>query len=365
MRQLFKTMLLVAGFAATLLSCGKAPVDGPAMQGGGDPADESRGTMAITLGGAAIQTKMTGIYDANESRVDHWSYWVFNDENWAIKCGEGSSSLHEEVTLLTGDYTIVILANYPTSGIWAVPLRAGITKSTLLSRVSDLSSNTYNCFLMEGEKSVTIEADEVTPIEIKIARMVSKVGVRKISVNYTKPSLAAKTTTLRGIYLTNLYRTTRYGTDYADTELDATRSKWYNSMGWHRWDSEQVSGEIDALVGDRGLSINISSSAPHEQAHYFYCYPNPSKKENDTHDISAWSVRSSRLIIETEVDGKAYYYQVQLPPMRRNTPYVAAEVIIRDLGSMDPEDIIPGSLDVTFSTSTDGWEGNYSVTEES
>ena len=51
--------------------------------------------------------------------------------------------------------------------------------------------------------------------------------------------------------------------------------------------------------------------------------------------------------------------------MRRNTPYVAEEVVIRELGSQDPEDIVPGSLEVIFNTNVQGWQGDYSIEEES
>lgn len=362
-----RNILITAGFSViiTLLSChktGELAVDSPT--GAASPQKEQ--IIPVYVGGAATAvTKVTGVSESDESRIERWAYWVFNEAGWAIKCGTGDSSLHKDVTLMTGTYSIVVLVNYPPSGTWGIPVRAGITKTALLGRLSEISSNTNNCFVMEGEQTVTITEGAVSPIEVKVARLVSKVGVRRISVNYTNTRLNSKTTILRGIYLTNLYRTTRYGSDYTATELDATRSSWYNSMGWHRWDAEQVNSAIDALVGDIGLSTTISTVSPHTQAHYFYCYPNPSRPENDTHDTSLWSVRSTRLIIETEVDGESFYYQVQLPAMKRNTPYVAAEVVIRDLGSSDPEEFIPGSLDVILSTEVAGWEGSYAVTEES
>lgn len=356
-----RTLLVAAGFLGVILSCRKTAVP----EAGPVPAEKTY-TVSLHVGGAAtLPTKLSGIYSPDESRIERWAYWVFDEAGWAIKCGTGDNSLQKDVTLLTGRYTVVVLANYPTSGIGSVPLNAGITQEALLGHTSELTSNSGNCFVMEGEKTVNITEDAISPIEVKVARLVSKVGVRKISVNYTNTRLNNKTTTLKGIYLTNLYRTSRYGSDYAESELDATQSRWYNSMGWHRWSAEQISSGMDALVGESGLSIPISPASPHTQEHYFYCYPNPSRPENDTHDTTTWSVRSTRLVIETDVDGKTFYYQVQLPAMRRNTPYVASEVVIRDLGSTDPEAFIPGTLDVILSTDILGWEGSYSIDEES
>ena len=359
-------IMLSAGIAAMLavaVSCEKEHL--AERNGSGEDREaEKTGQAVISLGGAADHTKAISIYAPNESRIERWAYWVFNSGDRAVKCGTGDG-MTATVNLLTGDYTIVVIANYPTSGIWMVPVMAGGTKADLLNRVSHLSNNTYNCFVMKGEKDVTIEADQTSDIELKIARLVSKVGVKKISVSYDKASLAAKTTTLKGIYLTNIYKTSKLGSDYTDAQLVPTRSNWYNSMGWHRWSEESVSSEIDALVGDRNINQAISASSPHNVEHYFYTYPNPSKKEYDTHDTSAWSIRSSRLIIETEVAGKSYYYQITIPAMKRNTPYVASEVIIKTLGSTDPEEYIPGSLDIVFSTDNVDWEGDYDINEES
>lgn len=348
-----RTLLLAASLAATLLSCQNERNDG-----------ETSGTAVITLGGACIRTRVTGVVPANESHIKHWAYWMFNRSGRAVKCGVGNGT-KTDISLPAGYYTVVVLANYPTSGIRAVPVRAGITIDALLERTTDLSDNAADCLVMKGDASVIVEEGSSSPIEVQLARLVSKVGVKKIRVSYDKPALSAKTTTLRGIYLTNLYRESRYGNDYSDSELEASRSKWYNSMGWHRWDAEPVNGAIDALVGDRNLSVNLPVSAPYAQAHYFYCYPNPSRKEYDMHDVASWSIRSTRLVIETQVEGKSYYYQIQIPPMRRNTPYVAEEVVIRDLGSLDPEGIVPGSLEITFAPAVQGWEGDYGIEEES
>lgn len=348
-----RTLLLAASLVATLLSCQNERNDG-----------ETSGTAVITLGGACIRTRVTGVVPANESHIKHWAYWMFNRSGRAVKCGVGNGT-KTDISLPAGYYTVVVLANYPTSGIRAVPVRAGITIDALLERTTDLSDNAADCLVMKGDASVIVEEGSNSPIEVQLARLVSKVGVKKISVNYTKAALAEKTTILKSIYLTNLYRFSRYGSDYTDAELEVTRSKWYNSMGWHRWESEPADVSIDALAGDCGIDINLSAASPYTQAHYFYCYPNPSKKEYDTHEAASWSIRSTRLVIETQVEGKSYYYQIQIPPMRRNTPYVAEEVVIRDLGSLDPEGIVPGSLEITFAPAVQGWEGDYGIEEES
>ena len=348
-----RTLFLAASLSASLLSCQKRM-----------NTEVVSGSAVLTLGGASLQTRVTDVLSADESRIERWAYWVFNRSGHAVKCGveTGTSS---KVSLPTGFYTVVVLANYPTSGIRTIPIRVDVTIDALLDRTSDLSDNARNCFVMKGDASVIIEEGKTVPIEVQLTRLVSKIGVKKISVAYSKSALATKTTILKGVYLTNLYRSSRYGSDYTYSELEATRTKWYNLMGWHRWESDPADGAIDALAGDCELNVHLSASSPYTRSHYFYCYPNASRKENDSHGLETWTIRSTRLVIETEVDEKTYYYQIQIPPMRRNTPYVAEEVVIRELGSQDPEDIVPGSLEVIFNTNVQGWQGDYSIEEES
>lgn len=349
--------------ALLAFACGKAAML-PDVPAEASPSGDAPGEVRILLGGAAAQTKLSAVNASDEARIERWAWWVFNGEGRAIHCGTGNGD-RTTVPLMAGDYSIVVIANGPTTGSWAVPVEPGGTREELLGRITDLSVNAPDRFVMSGGTTFSVTGDGTTKVEVRLARLVAKVCVRKVSLSYDDPALAQKTTTLTGIYLTNLYRTAPLGDDYADAELSSDRAAWYNSMGWHRWENEDRSAAIDAMVGDRGLSHVLSASAPCITEHSFYCYPNPSRKENDTHDISAWSVRSSRLIIETDVDGTSYYYQVQIPPMKRNTPYVADEIIIRGLGSLDPEAEVTGALDVVFSTAVAGWEGVYNVNEQS
>ena len=325
-------------------------------------AEQEEASVLISLGLAATGSKAAAL-TSDEERFDSWAYWVFTDTGRAVKCGSIGSSEPARINLLTGNYTLFVVANYPTAGSWAIPVSAGISRDALLASVSDLSVNRRDRFLMVGETSLSLSSGQAASVEVNLTRLVCKVGVKRISVDYENPRLGAQTTTLKGIYLTNLWRRTRLGSDYADTELSDDPALWYNAMGWHRSGSGNSPG-IDALVGETGIDEVIGAEKPHTTAHYFYCYPNPTETEDDTHDAS-WGARSSRLVIETEVCGTSFFYQVPIPPMKRNTPYVAEDIIIRKLGSMDPEEVIPGALEVIFSSETAGWEDSCTVTEDS
>ena len=69
--------------------------------------------------------------------------------------------------------------------------------------------------------------------------------------------------------------------------------------------------------------------------------------------------------LEAQIGDRTYYYPVTLPESQRNRTYLIEEAVIRTLGSLDPEKDQPGSIEVTFRTSTEDWSPAYTVTETS
>ena len=61
------------------------------------------------------------------------------------------------------------------------------------------------------------------------------------------------------------------------------------------------------------------------------------------------------------------YYQVNVPSMERNHIYSVSNIVIKGLGSKDPEvvDYYEDGESVSYSIETSDWDGDYSVTEES
>ena len=203
-------------------------------------------------------------------------------------------------------------------------------------------------------------------VTINVQRMVSRIDVVKVAVDFSaKPHLAAKTFTLRGLYLTNVYRTARYGSDYAFSELSATRTAWYNTGGWHR--GESADAGIDALASNTGINVVIDGSTPYNVKNSFYAYPNATPIGSDMHAMGSWYRRCTRIIIEADMDGTVMYYQVNVPSMERNHIYSVSNIVIKGLGSKDPEvvDYYEDGESVSYSIETSDWDGEYSVTEES
>ena len=315
-------------------------------------------TVTFNLGAPFVSTKLVSPSEESEKQCNRWALWLFDADGDSAVYGTGLSGEAIRKTVLVGTYTAVAVVNYPSS---LVP--ENIRKKTDITEwITSLSDNAPGSFLMYGEKTLTLEKDKTLSNTVDVRRLVSKIGVKKISVNFENPYLASKNATLEAIYLTNLYRTSRLKADYGAEELSGASRDWYNPMGWHL--SGETDAATDALTGELNIHAVLTPASPHTNAHYFYAYPNAFEAAGDTHDAT-WSKRSSRLVLQVSIGGKTYYYQIQIPAMERNKVYVAEEVILKKLGSMDPEQDIPGSLDVVFSAFGNDWDENVSIYENS
>ena len=266
-----------------------------------------------------------------------------------------------ELTLREGTYTLVAVCNYPASGSRAPSLKADVTLTELQNAVFYLGDNAKNALMMYGTATRIVPGEQELSVAIPVRRLVSRVAVNKITVAYANPALTG-TTYLRGVYMTNLYRTNRLAEDWPLSSIVTTRSYWYNPAGWHRF--EAYDDPTDALVGDRGLNTLLyNNSLPYTTEHVFYAFPNPSPAENDTHE-EEWCTRSTRLVVWTEYEGTNYYYLVQLPAMKRNWRYTAQEIKITELGSPD-EEYLPTTVDVVWEAEAEGWGDIVYINEES
>ncbi len=354
-RHIFLYLLLAAG----TLSCEKESLFPQVSPAGTEtPVPAATGTVSISLGGPFAATRVANPAGSVETTCNRWALWIFDGDGDSVVYGTGLSGESIRKTVLVGSYTVVALVNYPESLVPAEIQR----KTDLTGWVTSLSDNAAGSMLMYGEVPVDLEKDRTVTRTVDVRRLVSKVGVKKVSVAFENPYLAAKTTVLEAIYLTNLYRTSRLGADYSATELRTAEEAWYNVMGWR--DAGNAVPAMDALVGETAIQATLTPSAPHTTPHYFYAYPNAWAADDDTHDAS-WSKRSTRLVLQVAVGDKTYYYQVQIPAMGRNRIYVAEEIILKKLGSMDPEQDIPGSVDVVFSAAGMDWEHDVNVLENS
>ena len=286
-----------------------------------------------------------------EAAVDGWALLLYRDGR-LTEAGTSDSGAAIRKTLPAGDYTAFAVVNPPVGF-----LPAGFPTPDALARAaSALSDNVPGRLVMAGSRTVTVPVPDGATQRIGVDRLVCKAGIRKISVAFTNPELAALPFRLKGIYLTNCYGSSRYGSDWAVEEIISDASAWHNRMGFH---SE---AGTDWLLAETGLDISVTADRPHMQEHTFYFYPNPLPEALDSR-AGTWTRRRTRLVIETQIGTQTYYYPVTLPPSQRNRTYLIEEAVIRKLGSKDPEKDEPGAIEVSFSTDLEAWAPEYTVTE--
>ena len=314
-------------------------------------------------------TKATGVTAEGEAAITRWAVFAFEDGGtwFRYETSEGGEPIPMNLKAGT-DYTCYAIVNYPVSGTGAFVPAAVRSESDLTGKVAWLGDNAAGRLLMFGSEPVTPSATFRDPEHpetavsqtrsIRVRRVVSKICVDGVSVDFSgQPLLAGKTFTLRHIYVTNAYRTARYGSDYGADELSGARASWYNTGGWHRGESGEDG--MDALLGDRDINAVITQDSPHTSTHSFYVFPNVTAIADDDHQMDVWTRRCTRIVIEATLGDEAVYYRIDVPSMERNHIYTATDVVIHGKGSSDPE--VPDSdadpLDVTI-TWQDGWDGD-------
>lgn len=309
------------------------------------------GSVEVVFSVLGETTRATGT--DGEAAVDDWALLLYRDGRLA-EAGTSSSGSAIRKTLPAGEYTAYAVVNPPASFAPAGFPGPG----ALAGAESALGDNAPGRLVMAGRRTVTVPVPDGSVQRIGVDRLVCKAGIRKVSVQFKNPDLAARPFRLKGIYLTNCYGKTRYGSDWTAEDILSTASVWHNRMGFH---SE---AGVDGLLAETGLDIPVTADRPHTQEHVFYFYPNPLPASLDTRS-GTWTRRRTRLVLEAQIGDRTYYYPVTLPESQRNRTYLIEEAVIRTLGSLDPEKDEPGSIEVTFRTSTEDWFPSYPVTETS
>jgi len=307
--------------------------------------------------------KSTGISETDEKNIDKWAIILFNKAD-ASDVISASASGNGGITCTVkrgASYVVCTVVNYPEYGDYAFDPTSVESIESLKSTQSGLAevSPTYlPMFGITDIGTVTNDASWALPV----SRIASKVSIEKISLNMQDERVRNLDFTLKSIYLTNVFCKTNYGSAVSYSEMTADEAHWYNAMGWHK------SGEnarLDALLADRAINIRIAQGESYSVLHSYYCMPNPAPASNDSRN-GVWSIRCTRLVIEALIGTKTYYYPVTIPEMARNSSYRITEAVIRKLGSLSPEEEIPGAIDVTLKVEVpEGWGNEYNISENS
>ena len=301
--------------ALTLLSCERESIDSK-----NKPVEVN-----VTILGTA-PTRATSVKYANESKVKNLQVYVFNNGKLEDYQNAGAA-MTAQLTATSGLRTVWALVNAPT-------LKNLTTESELKEKVSKLSDNKPDAFVMVGSTSLELKDKLTVPITVK--RFVSRVSIKKISTDF-QLALASESVSIEGIYLINVAGDNTYA-------ANGTPSTWVNQL-------KHKDSDYDALLYDK-VTATVNNNKAYEKEHVFYPYPNPT--EQDTYDAS-WSPRHSILVVEVTFQNKKGYYPVVLPVLERNKTYVIDEMILRHLPNDDPYKPLETG-DASVQISVNEWE---------
>lgn len=348
--------------ALACLSCTKAQMTEP------ESVTEETPTVPVTFrigSGEASGTKMTGVTETYENRLEHWLCFVCaGDLEEAVDNGIGHSSLHFLSTdgnhavcnLPVGRYTAFVIANENSYDYYE---DADFIYDGIIFDGVSFDMFSPGSIYMTGYREFTVSADTRNVVTIHVQRIVGKIQLQRISVDFEDASYRTREVILRNIFLTNVTIWSQYF-DFMEQSYG-----FYNKQGLRvRADAVTDSFVCDLDIGHTLQSAGGASRTAMTTPHIFYAFENMTSADEDSRD-EVWCQRCTRLVVELLIDGTTHYYSVTIPELRRNYCYNISRMTITGPGSADPERDVPNSVEVTFSPAYDGWDSIFTIHEES
>ncbi len=295
------------------------------------------GRVDVSVSVPVPDTKLTSVGD--ESGINDLQLFVFREDG-VIEAYQTAESSRITLDCTAGEKEFIAVVNAPD-------LSHVQSRSQLMSESSALADNSPGDLVMCGSATGNVPSnaggDAETDVSITVSRLVARVSVRKITNAITAPAYSSLPLSVKAIYLSNVAGDCRYMSS-------VTPGTWLNKMG--------ARTDLPSLLSSGTLSGSIANGSSYSTAHYFYCYPNPVASDSSA---ETWSPRQTRLVVETQLGGKTYYYPVTLPGIEANHTYDIEELKITRLGSSSPD--VPVDIsDVAVSITVKPWDKGSSTT---
>lgn len=298
---IMKKTILIAAFAAALISCNKEmPVNHSDFFSEDQPS-------VLTVIARGSETK--GVQSTDEAKVNSLTVFVFKN-NGTIRDAYATSNTP----------SLSVSVSYGSRSIWAVvnaeeDLSGILTEAELLAKVSLLANNTGSKFVMIGSGNKTIDSSSAT-VQIPVNRLAAKVKIAKITNNLPS-AYSGKTFTVERVFLANVVGNCLY-----DCSTPA-------SPVWHATTTLNENGGQKNLIMTTYNTTDGSS---------LYCYPNSSSTK-------------TTVVAEISIGSDKYTYPIQIPSVNRNTVYQINDLVITRPGNptngddnIDDGEITPISL---------------------
>ena len=329
---MYRTIISLAMLALLSSSCEKS------FTGGASVAQE---TACLEVKLASEGTKAAGGGGSEENAVSDCQVLIYDMSSRSLEAyvKPEPSAQSVSVRCTTGPKEVIVLANAPDAS-------RIVSYDAFLKTRSRLADNSIGRLVMEGNASPDLTASGGS-ITVDMRRIVSKVVLDGITVDFESDAYDEMDFILRKAYLTNVAADRSYLVETPDPSL------WYNQI------KRSSASEADAVIYEDLGDVNLKGTRKYTAMHHFYCYPNP--YVDDTFSPDVWSPRPTRLVVEASLGNNLYYYPVSLPELKQNTRYHVSLNIVRP-GATSPEQDMEKHA-VSFNISIEEWKGPENISE--
>ncbi len=267
--------------------------------------------------------------EVNETAVNNTQIFVFRNDGSldAYKSADAASEI--KVSCTTGEREIYALVNAPAE-------TSITTKTDLLAKTSLLTDNSTNGLVMVGKVSAKLEA--AGNIAIPVKRLVAKLSVKQITADFASEAYKNTAFKINSIYVINAAGDINYGQNVNPT-------LWLNKTKFCDEDAKD-------LLYKSANDTEVTSDAPYTTPANFYVYPNSTEQDSQ---VEEFCPRFTRIVVETTLGEKKYYYPISIPAIESNKTYSVNNLTITRPGSVSP-DVPVTSYECTFSVSVIDWE---------
>lgn len=343
-----KKLFILACAIGALIACERKEISEPARPSLNEGSEDTI-PVRLLISGDGMQTRATEA-NPNESALANVHLTV---EAW------GSSSLtpaYTETFDLGSDRDVII--NMKSCQYANFIVESGQTENG--EYLSTLEGQKDYLYAM-GKTKVTWEQmqSQDTPFEIKIARLINKITIEKISVNWSNSNYDSREFKIKKIYLSDVPR--EYMSSTAGATIKGYNSSYtgtkegvkiYNFGGLTKYevkcnnDGKMYSAPVyrldDQLVDE--VDAVVTRDKPYTTPHTFYAYISNSSKEN-THISSVSTISNyaslyipmTTIVVQAELDGEVMYYKfpvvTDMDQAPTNTHIKFSELIITESGS--------------------------------
>ncbi len=364
-----KSLFLIAALAGVaLVGCNK-DINGPVIP-------EGR-TAHVTLELLPNQaTKATEEGTAAENQVNTVDALIFNADGTLdayVQSTSYNATTKEaaEVDATTGAGKIIYaIVNAPASmNLSSVQTLAALEAKVFALTDNETSAHALTNFQMLGHTTADFAAGNNT-VSFTVDRVVARVRIKKITRDFESAAMAAQDFSVTNIYMANVVGSHTLDGTYICGDSDL----WYNKYTYDDGHTPKGYVAIDAAVNlwcNKQIASPVvivdQASKDAEIASTFYVMPN--NVVTDINGGTAWSARPTKIVIETVLAGKTYYYSIPIGDITydpntlertynagilANHSYDIEELVITRPGSTNPDEPVEVA-DVTIKLTVNPW----------